>query len=41
MIAPALGGLVKSQAIHYQDPPCTLNWGYMAPNSRYLGSNRG
>ena len=25
----------------YQDPPCTLNWGYMVPNSRYLGHNRG
>ena len=25
----------------YQDPPCTLSWGYMVPNSRYLGPNRG
>ena len=25
----------------YQDPPCTLNWGYMVPNGRYLGPNRG
>ena len=25
----------------YQDPPCTLNWEYMVPNSRYLGPNRG
>ena len=25
----------------FQDPPCTLNWGYMVPNSRYLGPNRG
>ena len=25
----------------YQDPPCTLNWGYMVPNSGYLGPNRG
>ena len=25
----------------YQDPPCTLKWGYMVPNSRYLGPNRG
>ena len=24
-----------------QDLPCTLNWGYMVPNSRYLGPNRG
>ena len=24
----------------YQDPPCTLNWGYIVPNSRYLGPNR-
>ena len=23
----------------YQDIPSTLNWGYMAPNSRYLGLN--
>ena len=25
----------------FQDPPCTLNWGYMLPNSRSLGPNRG
>ena len=25
----------------YQDFPCTLDWGYMVPNSRYLGLNRG
>ena len=25
----------------FQDPPCTLNWGDMVPNSRYLGPNRG
>ena len=25
----------------YQDPPCDLNWRYMAPNSRYVGPNRG
>ena len=24
-----------------QDPPCTLNWGYIVPNSRYLGPSRG
>ena len=24
-----------------QDLPCTLNWGYMVPNSGYLGPNRG
>ena len=24
-----------------QDLPCTLNWGYMVPNGRYLGPNRG
>ena len=24
----------------YQDLPCTLNWGYMVPNSGYLGPNR-
>ena len=27
--------------IVFQDPPCTLNWGYMVPNSRYLGPDRG
>ena len=27
--------------IMYQDPPCTLNWGYMVPNSGYLGPYRG
>ena len=26
---------------HLQDPPCTLNWGYMVPNSGYLGPYRG
>ena len=26
--------------IIYQDPPCSLNWGYMVLNSRYLGPNR-
>ena len=25
----------------YQDLPCTLNWGYMVPNSGYLSPNRG
>ena len=25
----------------YRDLPCTLNWGYMVPNSGYLGPNRG
>ena len=24
----------------YQDPPGTLNWGHMASNSRYLGTDR-
>ena len=27
--------------IIYQDPPCTLNWGYMVPNSGCLSPNRG
>ena len=27
--------------IIYQDPPCTLNWEYMVPYSRYLGPNCG
>ena len=31
----------KSENARYQDPPCTFNWGYMVPNSRYLGPNRG
>ena len=26
---------------HYQDLPCTLNWGYMVPNDGYLSPNRG
>ena len=30
-----------SYYLGFQDPPCTLNWGYMVPNSRYLGPNRG
>ena len=39
-LAPfATGGL--SCAPLFQDPPCTLNWGYVVPNSRYLGPNRG
>ena len=25
----------------YQNLPCTLNWGYMVPNSGYLSPNRG
>ena len=25
----------------YQDLPCTLNWGFVVPNSGYLGPNRG
>ena len=29
--------LVTTMTSVYQDPPCTLNWGYMVPNSRYLG----
>ena len=32
---------VMETGIIYQDLPCTLNWGYMVPNSRYLGPNRG
>ena len=27
--------------INHQDPPSTLNWGYMLPNNGYLGPNRG
>ena len=29
-----------SRNISNQDP-CTLNWGYMVTNNRYLGPNRG
>ena len=29
------------RAARFQDPPCTLNSGYMVPNSRYLGRNKG
>ena len=25
----------------FQDPPSTLNWGYMAPDSGYLGPDKG
>ena len=31
----------RSGYIVYQDRPCTLNWGYMVPNSVYLSPNRG
>ena len=27
--------------VKYQDLPCSLNWGYIVPNSRYLSLNRG
>ena len=40
----ALGQKGTSQnprKLQYQDPPCTFNWGYMVPNSGYLGPNRG
>ena len=30
-----------SKVGNIQDPPCTLNWGYMVPSSGYLGPNRG
>ena len=33
--------IVDTMFSDYQDPPCTLNWGYMVPNSGYLGPNRG
>ena len=41
--AEAVNAQARPQLLHillnnaYQDPPCTLNWGYMVPNSRYLG----
>ena len=25
----------------YQDLPCTLNWGYMVPNSGFFGPHEG
>ena len=27
--------------VTFQDPPSTLNWGYMVPNNGYLGPDRG
>ena len=32
---------VRPKGSMYQDLPSTLNWGYMVPNSGYLGPNRG
>ena len=32
---------IMNQKVVNQDPPCTLNRGYMVPNSGYLGPNRG
>ena len=40
-IAESGAWLGHARTSHYQDPPCTLNWGYRVPNSRYLGPNRG
>ena len=31
----------RGRSLHNQDPPCTLNWGYMVLNSGYIGPNRG
>ena len=28
------------RGIVYQDPPCTHNWGYMVPDSGYLGRRK-
>ena len=34
------GSKYPSSRMHVnQDLPCTLNWGYMFPNSGYLGPN--
>ena len=30
-----------SEFCSFQDPPCTLNWEYMVPDSRYLGLKKG
>ena len=38
-LSPWIAGGCKGQS--YQDPPSTLNWGYIVPNSGYLGLNRG
>ena len=32
---------IPSPITIHQDPPCTLNWRYMVPNSRYLGPKGG
>ena len=36
----ARGELLGVMGVECQDLTCTLNWGYMVPNSRYLGPNR-
>ena len=41
IVGTSLLGLFKIVDCFYQDPPCTLNWGYMVANSGYLGPNRG
>ena len=38
---PPISGNYHTSSTLYQDPPCTLNWGYMVPNSGYLGPNKG
>ena len=35
------GGTISGKVSVHQDLPCTLNWGYMVPNSGYLSPNRG
>ena len=39
----ALGSCFRAQILILidQDLPSALNWGYMVPNSGYLGPNRG
>ena len=32
---------LRAFSVYNQDSPCTLDWGYMIPNSGYLGPNSG
>ena len=41
VLCPCEMALREDTMAMFQDPPCTLNWGYMVPNNGYLGHNRG
>ena len=40
-VEPAACKADPAEGAERGSPPCTLNWGYMVPNSGYLGPNRG